>query len=247
MAAAVTRPSNLGQSMYLTSSLSSSTKPHSAPARKRRLLKWASRPSTAAPGVAVASIFACRVPFFVKTLILPSSSPATKYFDPDCDATARAVTLAASPSLPGGTCICLCSVALTLTDGPRNCESFSSVEFLRACLWSLVKRICRTATLCTRMTPPASPVARKYSSCEGDTVRWVTGCSWPAEKLSTSSPEGEKSRTVLSTCAATSNVEGMAVCVELDELLEPDRGFRSGKNLMKLTGSSCGITALDTR
>mmetsp|Transcript_108658 Transcript_108658/g.324975 ORF Transcript_108658/g.324975 Transcript_108658/m.324975 type:complete len:302 (-) Transcript_108658:691-1596(-) len=171
MAVAATRPSNLGHSTCLTSCLSSSTKPHSVPARKSRLPKWASRPSTAAPGVAVASILARRVPFLVKTLILPSTSPATKYFEPCCEATARAVTRGASPSLPGGTCICLCSVAVTLTTEPRNCETFSSVEFRRAYLWSFVKRLCRTATLCTRMTPPASPVASMYSSCEGETVR----------------------------------------------------------------------------
>mmetsp|Transcript_88255 Transcript_88255/g.250113 ORF Transcript_88255/g.250113 Transcript_88255/m.250113 type:complete len:200 (+) Transcript_88255:803-1402(+) len=197
-----------------------------------------------APGVTAVSIVARRVPFFVKTLILPSASPATKYLEPPCEPMASAVMRGASPSLPAGTCISRWSWAVTLTEDPRYWETFSSVDFRRDCFSSFVRRRCRTWALYTRMAPPASPVAMRYSSCEGETARCVTGCSWPAANVSTSSPAGVKSRTEPSALAATRSVEGMACCVFVED---EDRGFRSGRKLTRITGSSWGITAFERR
>mmetsp|Transcript_92103 Transcript_92103/g.159898 ORF Transcript_92103/g.159898 Transcript_92103/m.159898 type:complete len:256 (+) Transcript_92103:736-1503(+) len=241
----VTRPSNFGQSMRVTSSFSRFTKPHSEPTRKRRLLRCEKRPSTPSSGPVAASIFARKVPFLVKMLIFPCTSPATKYFVPCCEATVSAVSLGTSPSSFAGTCICFVNCAVTLTWEPRYWDTFSWEEFRRACFCSFVRRCCRTLTLCTRMMPEASAVVTKYSSCEGETARFVIGESWPEEKVQTSSPEGVKSRTAPFTCTATRSAEGMAVwAVEVGEEV---RGFLNGRNLMKLTGSSCKITAFEIR
>mmetsp|Transcript_16066 Transcript_16066/g.50374 ORF Transcript_16066/g.50374 Transcript_16066/m.50374 type:complete len:201 (-) Transcript_16066:254-856(-) len=198
-----------------------------------------------APGMMAASMRPWKEPLLPKTLILPSASPATRYLAPCCVSMASAVSAAGSASAPAGTCTSRWRLTVTFAGGtPRYCESFSPPASGGCPRWPRRRRGSRARTLCSRMTPPASPVAMRNWSCAGDTAICTTGAPCPAEKAARGSPAGERSRTSPSCRATASSTEGNSGSPATGCWA---RGLCSGRRPTKLAASSRRTTALETR